>query len=267
MIKVKSPLFILAAGLVLVGASVIGGYTIAKETSSSTQGVQFETATFQVDLSEVQGEDYVTVAGSNTAPGTLKFSDPDLKAVMDGTQEIKTNHKYKEYIKVTNNSSGEFPEYVRVVVTKRWVKKHVVDGKEVWKTDTSADPNQIVLSLEPNTDWKVLELAPGETRDDEKTVYYSPKPLSQNESKKLIDGITIKDEAIVRNTEIETIDEDEYVTISSYDNRAFEIKVKVDAVQARHTEDAMLGAWGEVVKFNDDNVTIKSIDGKALVNP
>ena len=62
-----------------------------------------------------------------------------------------------------------------------------------------------------------------------------------------------------------TYDEDgnALVTIEGYQDKSFKIEVRVDAIQARHAKDAMLGAWGIDAQF-DEAGNLISIDGDTL---
>ena len=244
--NVKHPLLILAAGFVLVGAGAFGTTRAVEEYSSEKQGVQFETAKFSVDLIEEQSSGEVTVAGTNTEPATLVLSSFDN--VRSGMEEIKVDYPYPEVVWVQNNSDGEFPEYVRVVVDKSWIDEN---GDK----DTSADPS--LINLNQTAGWSKIDSG------NEQTIFYYKKPLTKNEKVQLLSSIQLDKKVIDGYSRTETIDGNKYVTIEGYERKAFNIQMRVDAVQAHHAEDAMLGAWGVVAEFNEDG-TIKSIDGTDL---
>ena len=245
-INVKHPLFILAAGLVLVGAGAFGTTRAVEEYSSGTQGVQFETAKFSVDLIEEQSSGEITVAGSHTKPATLALSAFDK--VKAGTEEIKVDYPYPEKVWIQNNSGGEFPEYVRVVVDKNWVDEN---GDK----DTSADP--ALIGLNAASGWSKIDSG------KEQTVFYYTKPIEKSEKIQLLESIQLDKKVIDGYSKTEIIDGNKYVTIEGYESKTFSIQMRVDAVQAHHAEDAMLGAWGVVAEINEDG-TIKSIDGTDL---
>lgn len=245
-INVKQPLFILAAGLVLVGAGAFGTTRAVEEYSSGKQAVQFETAKFSVDLIEEQSSGEVTVAGSHTAPAVLALSAFDK--VKSGTEEIKVDYPYTEKVWVQNNSGGEFPEYVRVVVDKCWLDEN---GDK----DTSADPSYITLN--ETKGWSKIDTG------KEQTIFYYTKPLTQNEKVQLLESIQLDKKVINGYSKTETIDGNKYVTIEGYESKTFSIKMRVDAVQAHHAKEAMLGAWGVDATIGDDG-TIQAIDGTDL---
>lgn len=245
-VNVKHPLFILAAGVILVGASAYGTTRAVDVYSSEKQGVQFETAKFSVDLIEEQSTGEVTVAGSHTKPATLALSSFDK--VKSGTEEIKVDYPYDENVWVQNNSDEEFPEYVRVVVDKCWLDEN--NDK-----DTSADPS--LIKLNEKEGWAKVDSG------KEQTIYYYTRPLAKNEKIQLLDSIQLDKKVIDGYSSTETIDGNKYVTIEGYESKTFSIQMRVDAVQAHSAEDAILGAWGVVAEIGDDG-TIRSIDGKDL---
>ncbi len=231
-INVKHPLFVLAAGVILVGASAFGTTKAVNEYSSETQGVTFETAKFSVDLIENQSGNAVSVAGSDTEPGKLALT--SFSDVVSGKAEIQVNQKYSEEVFVKNTSEGDFPEYVRVTVVKDWVD---ADGEKI----TDADPT--LIQLMTSEGWLEVDSTNGE-----EAVFYYTKPLAKGQQAKLLDGIQLE-EGVLDGYRIERVDPDDedgqkLVTIIGYQDKNFEIQVRVDAVQARHAKEAMLGAWG-----------------------
>ncbi|QFJ53613.1 hypothetical protein [Pseudobutyrivibrio xylanivorans] len=245
----KKPLFVLATGVILVAGSAIGvtqATRAAETTSSQEQGVQFETAEFTVDLQEKQDGSFVTVAGTNDKPGKLVFT--SLDDVSKGKEEIKVNHNYPEEVRVVNNSDGEFPQYVRVTVTKCWIDEN---GKK----DTGADPELITLNTESG--WSMLQTSAG---NKESAVFYYTKPITKGQAVTLIDSVSLGEGVI---NAYSRTSEDGCVTIEGYEGKTFEVQVRVDAVQAHHAEEAMLGAWGVLAEF-DASGNLISIDGENL---
>ena len=248
-IKVTKPLLILAAGVILVAGGAFGAIGATKaegEYSSKAEGVSFETAEFTVDLMENQNGKYQSVAGSAEAPKTLEIT--SLSNVTAGKEEIQVEHPYEEEVKVVNNSKGDFPQYVRVVVSKYWTD---LDGNK----DTEADPE--FINLETTGDWAAV---PSESNTEE-TVYYYKKPLEKNAEAQLLKSISF-DKDVLDAYKITKTDEDgnKVVTIKGYQKKKCNIEVRVDAIQARSAKDAILGAWGIDVTF-DDAGNITSIDG------
>lgn len=243
-INVKNPLFLLAAGVILVGGSTFGATKAVEEYSSASQAVQFETADFHVDLLEKQADQIVSVAGNDDKAGTLAIT--SLKNVSEGKEELKVNTPYDEDVRVQNTSKGDFPQYVRVVVDKYWIDK---DGKK----DESAKPEYITLAADPN--WIALE----SEDNKEQTVYYYTKPLAKGEIATLLKSVTLDQGVLTEYTKtVRDAEGNKLVTIAGYEDKSFKIDVRVDAVQTHHAKDAMLGAWGVDVTI-DEAGTITSI--------
>ena len=248
-IKVTKPLLILTAGVLLVAGGAFGATKAAEEHSSETEGVAVETAEFTVDLMEKQDGKYQSVAGTSEEPKALQIT--SLNQVSAGKEELAVDHPYSEEVKVVNKSDGDFPQYVRVVVIKYWTDK---DGNK----DTEANPDYI--KLETVDGWAA------ESNEDnaEETIYYYKKPLDKDCEAQLLKAISF-DENVLDAYKSTTYDEDgnPLVTIKGYQDKYFKIEVRVDAIQDRHAEDAMLGAWGIDAQF-DDAGNLISIDGDTL---
>lgn len=244
-INVKNPLFILAAGAILVTGSTFGATKAVQEYTSAPQAVQFETAEFYVNLKEEQDGKLVSVAGTDEKPGTLVI--PALAGVNEGKEELQVNYEYPERVVVENNSDGDFPQYVRVVVDKYWLDE---EGNK----DQSANPEYITLGAK--SDWLKVE----SEDDKEQTVYYYTKPLAKGEVADLLESVSLDKGVLIEYSKTE-VDEDgnKLVTISGYEGKSFRIDVKVDAVQTHHAKDAILGAWGIDVTI-DNAGTITSIN-------
>ena len=86
--RIKYPLVVLAAGLVLVGASGVGATRAAMTYQTNGQAVDFSTATLSVELQEQQDGKYVSVDGKTTLPaGLLKVAVSQLTTNVDGTTD------------------------------------------------------------------------------------------------------------------------------------------------------------------------------------
>ncbi len=242
MIKIKNPLFILAAGLLLVAGSTFGVATSAqKADGAKVESVGFSTAKISVKLEEQQGdtdEDYAKVAWMDT-DGTTKSS--DLQFV--NLTSIKPGETYAENLRVVNDS--DYPEYVRVVVRKYWVN---ADGKDV-----NIDPAYITLHR--TEDWIEKDSESGE-----EVIYYYKNPIGKGEKAQFLNGISFDKEIGKEKSKTVTTTETsegkviESKTTYEYDGKQFKVEARVDAVQANSAEDAINAAWGVIPTFSGDTL-------------
>lgn len=238
--NLKSPLIILALGVVIVAASSAGAARAALVDSTARERVNFSTAELSVDILEND----VSLKSS----GELNFSAVD--------EDIKVGKLYDENVTIVNNSNEEtgYSEYVRVIVRKSWYK----DGKK----DTSLDPALIVINVDDG--WI-------ENKDEstsEQTVYYRTSPLACGESVDFINSIKIDNvvNTIVADTAADGVSisgniANEYI----YDGQEAYIQLQADVVQTHNAEDAIYAAWGvKATCSKADDGDILSINGKAL---
>ncbi|MBR5638092.1 MAG: hypothetical protein IKW81_14335 [Pseudobutyrivibrio sp.] len=263
--NVKNPLFILAAGLLLVAGSAFGSTKAEKAQGATVESVEFQTAKISAKLQEKQGENYVDVAGVKVhEDGTTEdFANAllfkSLANVKAGSELLKVENPYEEKIQVLNDSDGEYPEYIRVVVRKYWVD-------EENKKDSSLDPTLIKLDVADG--WGAIE-----SDSHEEVVYYYRNPVNQTtEANKPVDFVKsitfdrrIKDDhtTTITKTPVEGGTLIESTGAYGYNGKSFVVEMRVDAVQAHSGAEAMHGAWG-VEAGMDSNGKLNSIDGKSF---
>lgn len=246
MIKIKNPLFILAAGILLVAGSTFGAVTTTsaqKADGAKVEGVAFSTAKISVALEENQGagdtEDFQKVAWMDK-DGNIEST--DLKFV--NLDHIKPGETYEEDVRVVNDS--DYSEYVRVVVRKYWL-----DGAN---KDTSIAPESI--QLHNSGQWIEKDAASGE-----EVIYYYKNPLNKGEKAQFLNGISF-DEAIgkvkSKTATVREVPEGKIIeskTTYEYDGKQFKVEMRVDSVQASSADQAIYAAWGVTPEFSGDTLT------------
>ncbi|WP_028242522.1 hypothetical protein [Pseudobutyrivibrio ruminis] len=253
---VKNPLFVLAAGCLVVLGSSIGATRAAFVYKSAAEEVDFHTSNVKVALLEGTKESDVKDVSDEAV---LSF--PGIPE-----EDVKIGQEYPEVVSV-KNTSNQYKEYIRVTVKKFWVK---TDEDGQLEKDTSLDPSLIKLDID-KTNGKWFEDTTAETAEEE--VYYLPSPVECQEVVPLIKGVTISNKVV---TAVETKNatdndgnaisgtiEDTYI----YDGGSFYVDVKVDAVQSHNGAKAMCGAWGVDAKCDaEDDGNIISINGVSASN-
>ena len=218
----KSPLMILALGLIVLGASSVGATRAAIMYQTAAEHVNFSTAVFSVDIT------------GDIADGKLTF--PAIENDIEEKGFIDIGKKYPETVKIVNNSNEEtgYKEYVRVVVQKSWKN---ADGKK----NQTLDP--ALIKLEVADGWIINE-AESNNNDKykEQTVYYLKKPLECGQEASFITGITVDNKVtqIVKDATTESTITHEYV----YDGQIVDVSIRADAVQTHNAEEAIYAAWG-----------------------
>lgn len=227
---VKNPLMLFAAGLVIVGASGAGATRAAMTYSTEAEQVDFSTSKLSVDIMELQKKDYVSVKESalsfTSIMEELNLTDNDK----ENDRPLTIGKAYPEEVQVVNDSTGNYKEYVRVVVKKGWTD---VDGKK----DLFLNPSLIKLGV--SADW----ITASESTEEEQ-IYYFNRPLNNGEAVKFLESITIDNEVL---TYVKTVDGDVAGTVVNeykYNDKKFFVELRVDAVQEHNAKDAILGAWG-----------------------
>ena len=229
----KSPLVILAVGLLVIGASSVGA-TRAAMTYQKLDTLEFGTASIGVQaIGDVSGD-------------TLTF--PAIEQEIKEKGAIELGKNYEENVSIFNNSKTDtgYSEYVRVVVRKTWL-----NGND--EKDMTLDPRLINVTV-----------AEGWMKNDaestwEQEVYYFKSPLACGDTKPFITGVKIDGTVatVVNRAVTETTIVNEYVYNGQYAN----ISLQVDAVQTNNAVDAIYGAWGvKVTTDNPDEGNIISID-------
>ena len=164
-------------------------------------------------------------------------------------ENVIPGKNYTEELSAVN--TGEVEEYIRVIVTRRWVK--VVKNEDGSTTvteipETELDPALIRLSLK-DTDWIV---APA-SGNKEQVVLYGKHIVKASETVMFNTEISVdpKVASILTHTELENGS-----VVSSYDDDAARVQLQliaeVDAVQVNNAQDAILSAWGVKVNIADD---------------
>jgi len=235
----KNPVIVLAAGLIFVAGSGVGATRAAIAYSNSAESVSFETDHLYVDIQEKQDGKFVSV----TALGLN-----DVKNQINKDNPLQVEHEYDEDVQIQNTSTGDYDEYVRVLVRKSWV-----DSKG--EKDTRLDPSLIEL----NTTDSWMKLDSESTTEGE--VFYCTKPLAKDETVQFLDSIEFSRD-ILNEVTTETVSSGDYTVVKNiygYDGKTFEIEIRVDAVQAHNAEKSILGAWG-VHATVDSNGNITNIN-------
>lgn len=242
--RIKYPLIVLAAGVILVGASGVGATRAAMTYQTNSQAVDFSTASLSVDLQEMQNGEYISVDGNDT----LKFTDIT-------SSDFHIGQQYSEQVQVINTSEGQYDEYVRIYLKKSWVNE---DGSK----NTTLDPALIEL---PEADgW--IEDKSEETVEGK--VFYYKRPIAYGEAIPFLNTITINNKVMNYVTTEAKSGNDANIrgtitNVYKYNGEAFYVEVRVDAVQAHNAEEALLGAWGIDATVNESG-TITSINGKSV---
>jgi hypothetical protein len=245
---IKNPLFLLALGLLVIGASTIGATRAAFSYQTAAERVNFSTATISVDILEEVDDAYISIKDAKE----LTFS--DIKA----DERFKPGKLYKENVKLVNNSNQEtgYEEYVRVVVRKSWYK----DGK-----DTALEPELIKLTIADG--WFKNE---AETTKEQE-VYYLTSPLACGSEIQFLKGIRIDNEitdyvyAVPVKNEEGAVIQGCVENVYQYNDMKVYIQLQADAVQTHNAQDAIYAAWGIKVECDaEDDGNITSINGVSV---
>lgn len=288
--KLASPivtvaLFVAAAAMLL--GSTIGGTRAALQFYSanylSNVSLKYIGVSLMESNSETEESDsYQRVAWRNyDANGVWDKTDIDpieegvgtlLKNLL-GTGEsrdkaFKIGKSYTEKLAVAN--TGTIDTYVRVIVTKYWVKPQKdQNGRVIMEKATQLDPGMIDLHWINTEGDGAVWLIDEEASTPERTVLYYKGILEamkdENGQQKismtepLCDTLTVNGEINVKVTQTESKgtkdDGREYTTITTtydYDGTEFVVKAEVDAVQTHSAEAAIWSAWGRRVSVNDE---------------
>lgn len=226
----KSPLMILALGLLVIGASTVGATRAAIMYQTAAEHINFSTAVFSVDFA------------GDVAAGKLTF--PAIENDIEEKGAIEIGKKYPESVKVINNSNEDtgYKEYVRVVVQKSW-------QNENGKKNQTLDP--ALIKLEVADGWLINEAE----STSEQTVYYLTEPLECGSEASFITGITVDNKVtqVIKDATTESTITHEYV----YDGQTVNVSIRADAVQTHNAEDAIYAAWGVKAKcsaIDDGNI-------------
>ncbi len=224
----KSPLVMLAAGVLVIGASSAGATRAAINAYSASNTIEFSTSEFTISILQ---------DGEALQDGKISFD----KLEEDGS--IKIGKKYNTSVAIQNVSSN-YDEYVRVIVRKSWKN---ADGSK----NTSLDPDLIKLTV--NSSWEKYE---GEGYSKEYEVYYLPTVLPGATSQEFLQGFLIDNKVVEEYTTKES--GSTITNVYTYNGESVSISIQADAVQTRHAKDAIYAAWGMTAECNEDaegNVT------------
>ena len=206
---VKNPLFILAAGVLLVTGSIVGATKAADSGTPKAQAVTFSTANLSVELQEKQSGKFVTIQETRNADGSLnpsalgKLEFTSLEKVNAGEEMPDPSITYDEEVQVKNN--GDCQEYIRVVVYKNWI------NADKSKND-ALDISSANLHLVNPSEWIVKE-----SDSKECTTYYLKKALDAEDTAKLFDTISFDNSILNSVPEVTTEKTDKKPMVSMSD--------------------------------------------------
>ena len=240
----KSPLMILALGLLVIGASSVGA-TRAALVYQEIDNLEFKTAKIQVEaVGDISGE---------------KLEFPAIMEDIEANKAITIGKVYPSDVSIHNISDEEtsYSEYVRVVVRKSWKNGNGSDAKK----NQTLDPRLIQLTVDSNWIRNPYESS-GDGDDDpykEQEVYYLKRPLACDETVPFITGIKIDDTVATKFTVSNT--EAIITNIYDYQDQYADISLQIDAVQTNNGKDAIYGAWGvDVTCDAEDEGNITAIN-------
>ncbi len=201
---------------------------------SDTCRASFETTELEVSLTE---------------NGTIVEGDNALLTWMQD-ENVIPGKKYDERLAAKN--TGEYDQYVRVIIKKYWTQD--ADGDGVFKKDTKLNP--ALIQLTQTGDWIVDE----KNSTNEQVILYSTTMLPVGESRDFISALRI-DPAVVLDDEAREIIKQETTQegtttksmVVSYllDGYKFNIEAEVNAVQTHNAPEAIKGVWGYDVSQDD----------------
>lgn len=203
----KRQIGLLGIAVVAVAAAGIIGTTIAEPITRTQNRVS--AGSLEMDL-VVDGEAAEESAVEDAvSPG----------AKIDKTVEVK--------------NTGDQDMYVQVAVNKSW---RTASGEP----DTEADLEEIKLTLNENSGWKMLE----EFSDSEVTYFYYEKPVKPGETtSSLMDSYSV-------------LEENKEMNSNAYAGKQVKLDFEVDAVQAVGGADAILAEWGLEAELSEDGTII-----------
>ena len=205
-LNIKKPAILLAAAVILLGASAVGTTRSLPSATSDTYIVGAETKTIGTAIVE---------------NGTV--NNGTLMSALD--EKILLNKAYDEKLAVTN--TGTIDEYVRVTITKSWKD---ANGDKI----TSIDPAYINLNLTGGK-W-IVDTSKSTT---ERTVLYYSEILPVGTTTDLFaDTVTINGDI----ASLVSVKDGNYTY--AYNDMTFTITVKADGLQTHNATAAMKNSWG-----------------------
>lgn len=257
----------LALAVVLLAFSAIGG-TRAALTYYSENYI----STVQMhELGVTLMENGKAVATGNAFTGASAAAQEELSAllapgslIVNGaaapepvTEPFKLGVTYQEQLAVHNpTNNGEaaaqgaynITQYVRVTIQRYWVKP---DGAGGWTKSPELDPALIELNLLEQDGWQIDP----DATTTERTVLYYTRPLQPGETTPIF-ADTLRIHPSVQVTVQQKTEGSTVTNTYVYNNAAFQLEVKVDAVQDHNVVDAVRSAWGRAVTLDADGVTL-----------
>lgn len=260
---------ILSSPAVTVGAFALAACLLAFSTIGGTRAAltyysENYVSTVQMhELGVSLVENGAVVATGNAATSARVARDGEQMSALLGTlilngaaepepenEPFKPGAVYREQLAVHNpvsngaDGASNITQYVRVTIRRYWVKPNGTGG---WTKEPGLDPDLIELELAEQNGW-VEDVS---ARTDERTVLYYTRPLAPDETTPVFAETLRIDPSVnvtVRRTENGGVTTDTYV----YDGAAFQLEVRVDAVQDHNAADAALSAWGRSVAIGAD---------------
>ena len=198
-------LFVLAVAL-LLGTTIGGAQAAFSARTETSYNARLQTS--QVGVALLEND--ITVEGDLALPGIPK--------------NMVFGKTYDESLAVQN--TGEIDAYVRVIIYKYWEKDKA--------KQYDLKPEYIKLNL-LESGWF---MDPSST--DERIVLYYTSPVAPGGTVEFADQLSIS--PVVEGL-MQQDPKDKSITYA-YDDAAFKIEVKADAVQTHNAESAIKSAWG-----------------------
>lgn len=246
----KATMAVFGAAALLLAASTIGGARAAQISREEDFRTGIATTAVSTALVEANAGTGAEGAGRN---GSL------LSGMLPENETVKPGKKYEERLSVEN--TGTTDQYVRVTLYRYWTREVKAGagtdagGTEAPETVTvkerDADPGYIRLNLlaadgsAEKAD--ALWVVDGDASTAERTVLYYTRPLGPGERAVFADGLVI-DSAVAGVLKTGADGTKSYF----YKDLSFRVRAEVDAVQPRHTEEAILSAWGREVNIDGE---------------
>lgn len=171
-------------------------------------------------------------------------------------EPFKLGAEYREELAVHNPTDNgadaadgavNITQYVRVTISRYWVKP---TSAGAWEKSPEMDPATIELRLLLDGNGWVED---AEARTEERTVLYYTRPLAPGATTPLFADMLRIDPSVGVTVE-QTVEGGTVTNTYVYNNAAFQLEVKVDAVQDHNAADAIRSAWGRAVTIDADSM-------------
>lgn len=198
----------------------------------------------------------VTQGSTLLAKGTLILNGAEEPEAVN--EPFKLGAVYQEQLAVKNatdeGSQNHITQYVRVTVQRYWLKPAETatvdeEGNSVtgWTKHPDLDPYLIDLNFKTDEGWVIDP----EATTPERTVLYYTQKLEPGKTTPLF-ADTLQIDPSVQVTVKQENKEGVITNTYVYDGCAFQLEVKVDAVQDHNAADAIRSAWGREVTIGAD---------------